>query len=59
MQIPLLYNRSSDEAHLNKSEGSFLVLIYEKFTRKRSYAKSQPQFQKLKKSKIYPRHEEE
>ena len=39
-QIPMLFNRSSEEPE-NISEGCFIVLFFEKTTRKRTYAKTQ------------------
>lgn len=42
-QVPMLLTRSSEETE-NKQEGAFVVLIYEKQTRKRSYAKVTGQF---------------
>ena len=46
-QLPLLFSRSNAEDDNGANEGTFLVLIYEKQTRKRYFAKSEPQLQKL------------
>ena len=48
-QVPMLFARNSDE-HVSPEEGCFMVLIFEKSTRKRTYAKTTSQFQKLKRS---------
>jgi hypothetical protein len=47
-QVPMLFSRSSEEKE-RKDEGCFIVLVFEKHTRKRFYAKTQPQLIKLQK----------
>lgn len=42
----MLFTRSSEEK-LNPFEGSFMVLIFEKMTRKRQAAKTQHQVEKI------------
>lgn len=46
-QVPVLFHRSSEESE-SQEEGSFIVLIFEKQCRKRTFAKSASQFQRLK-----------
>ena len=38
-QVPMLFSRNSDET-VNPEEGCFMVLIFEKQTRKRTFAKT-------------------
>ena len=38
-QVPVLFHRSSEESE-SQEEGTFIVLIFEKQTRKRTYAKT-------------------
>jgi hypothetical protein len=38
-QVPVLFHRSSEEPE-SQEEGTFMVLIFEKQTRKRTYAKT-------------------
>jgi hypothetical protein len=47
-QLPMLFSRSSEEQE-SAEEGCFIVLIFEKQTRKRSFAKTQSQLVKLTK----------
>ena len=42
-QVPVLFHRSSEETE-SQDEGTFIVLIFEKLTRKRTYAKTTSQF---------------
>ena len=46
-QVPVLFHRSSDESE-SQEEGTFMVLIFEKQTRKRTFAKTNTQFIRLK-----------
>ena len=48
-QVPVLFHRSSEENESDE-EGTFIVLIFEKQTRKRTFAKTTSQFQRLKKA---------
>ena len=45
----MLFARNSDET-ISPEEGCFMVLIFEKQTRKRTFAKTSSQFQRLKRS---------
>ena len=45
----MLFHRSSEESEFDE-EGTFIVLIFEKQTRKRTFAKTTSQFQRLKKA---------
>jgi len=47
-QLPMLFSRSSEEQE-SVEEGCFMVLIFEKQTRKRSFAKTQSQLVRLTK----------
>jgi len=42
-QVPILFHRSSEELE-SQEEGTFMVLILEKQTRKRTFAKTPSQF---------------
>ena len=42
-QVPVLFHRSSEESE-SQEEGTFIVLIFEKQTRKRTFAKTTSQF---------------
>ena len=42
-QVPVLFHRSSEENE-SLDEGTFIVLVFEKMTRKRTYAKTASQF---------------
>ena len=48
-QVPVLFHRSSEETE-SQDEGTFIVLIFEKMTRKRTYTKTTSQFQRLRRS---------
>lgn len=62
-QVPMLFTRSSEDTE-NPDEGCFIILVFEKNSRKRTFAKSQAQFNKLRihaelRKNNYPRFEEE
>ena len=42
-QVPVLFHRSSEDSE-SQEEGTFIVLIFEKQTRKRTFAKTTSQF---------------
>jgi len=48
-QVPVMFHRSSEDFE-SQEEGSFIALIFEKLCRKRTFAKTTTQFQRLKKS---------
>ena len=48
-QVPTLFFRSSEELPSHE-EGTFIVLIFEKHTRKRTFAKTTVHFQRLKRA---------
>eukprot|EP00347_Sterkiella_histriomuscorum_P024512 403330852 len=49
-QVPVLFTQSSEEPLINDQIGTYIVMFFEKSVRKRTYAKTQTQKQRLRKN---------
>jgi len=55
-QVPVLFTQSSEEPYDSDQVGTFIVMFYEKCVRKRTFAKTQAQKQRLKRYQELKKH---